>query len=562
MDSEMYEFKDPEHREEQTFPKLSDEQIGTIRPFGEELEVPADSILFNRGDRAAYFYVVIRGAIEIFVTDCHGKKHIPVVHQAGNFTGELSLFNKQKILVGARTTAPSRLLRLRWKDFRRMLTAESELAKVILRAFVLRRKAFIRMSMAGVILIGAAQDPETLRIRQFLIGCGFPHQWFQPEERGEDGRPILESLSLTPSDLPVVWESERLVLKKPSLTELASELGFLDDLSPEQTYDVAIVGAGPAGLAAAVSAASEGLDTVVFEAVAPGGQAGTSSRIENYLGFPNGISGQELAARAQVQAEKFGARFAVATPVALVRKSKIGEFEIQLSDGKIVHARAMVVASGATYRKLDVAGYEQFEGRGIHYAATPMEAQLCVGEEVIVVGGGNSAGQAAVYLSQSVSRVHMLVRSKSLSTSMSNYLIERIQASPKIQIYYETEITGLSGQRILEHVEWKCSSSGQSTKKPCRTVFVMIGAIPNTEWLKGCITLNDKGFVVTGRTEAGNPFETKEPGVFAVGDVRADSVKRVASAVGEGSVVIQWVHRYLSDLRARGAVGADRSRAA
>jgi thioredoxin reductase (NADPH) len=542
-----------------TFPTLNEEQINAVRPFAEELELPADTLLFSRGDRNVHFYVVLEGTIQVFSTDCHERKHLFITHRTGNFTGELSLFSRQKILVGAHTSTPTRVLRLEWQNFRRMLTAEPEVAKTVLRAFIRRRIALIGQSISGATLIGSA-DPDTLRIHQFLIGVGFPHRWLRPEDQGEDGRPILECLSLKLSDLPVVWESEDHVLKNPSLVELAEDLGFLEEYSTERTYDVAVVGAGPAGLAAAVCAASEGLDTIVFEARAPGGQAGTSSRIENYLGFPNGISGQELSARAQLQAEKFGAHFVVATPVDVVSRDKSRTFEITLDDKKVVRAHVMIVASGATYRKLDVPGYEQFEGRGIHYAATPMEAQLCVGEEIVVVGGGNSSGQAAVFLSQSASRVHMLVRSKTLSASMSNYLIERIQSSPKIQVYYETEITGLSGEKTLECVEWTDFSNQQSLKKPIRTAFVMIGAIPNTGWLQKCTSLDAKGFVQTGKTKAGNPFETDQSGVFAVGDVRAGSVKRVASAVGEGSVVIQWVHQYLVDLRAREE--ANRKRAA
>lgn len=548
---EIDRLNDSELNDEQVFPKLTDEQIDSIRPFGKEVDLPPGMQIYKRGERNCDFCVVVRGGVDIYSTDCHGNKQLFVTHQPRQFTGELSLFNNQKVLVDAFTSVPTRLIRVLWRDFRRMLSVETDIASLILRAFIRRRMALIGRSISGVALIGPAEFPDTLRIQQFLLRVGFPHLWVRPEDRGDDGRPILEILSLQLSDLPVVRIADGRLLKNPTLTELASELGFLEEFPGDQTFDVAVVGAGPAGLAAAVGAASEGLDTVVFEAGAPGGQAGTSSRIENYLGFPHGISGQELAARAQIQAEKFGARFAVATPVAVVRRNESREFEITLSDGKVVRARTMIVASGATYRKLDVPGYQHFEGRGIHYAATPMEAQLCKGEEVVVVGGGNSAGQAAVYLSQTVSKVHMLVRSKSLSSSMSNYLIQRIQASPKIQVYYETEVTGLSGKQILEQVEWTCSSTRECSKKPVRTLFVMIGANPNTEWLKGCVSLNEKGFVVTGKTKAGNPYETEEPGLFAVGDVRADSVKRVASAVGEGAVVISWIHRYLAELRAK-----------
>ena len=542
-------LKDPDHREDQTFPRLSDEQIQLIIPFGEELELPAGGLLYSRGDRDFDFYVIIRGSVDVSVTDCSGKAHLFLTHGPGNFTGELTILNNRKSLVSTHTASPSRLLRVHRKDLRRLLIAEPELAKVILRAFILRRTAFIRQSLAGVTVIGDSHDADTLRIRQFLIGNAFPYHWIRTDEQrpkeNDEAKRVLEILSLKDSDLPVVWDSGQLVLKNPSLAELATELGLLEGLSADRTYDVAVVGAGPSGLAAAVCAASEGLDTVVFEARAPGGQAGTSSRIENYLGFPNGISGQELASRAQIQAEKFGAYFSISRPVSAVRKNDLGEFEITLSDQTTVRAHSIIVATGAKYRKLDLPDYEQFEGKGIYYAATAMEGQLCAGEEIVVVGGGNSAGQAAVYLSQSASKVHMLVRGKTLSRTMSKYLVDRIQASPKIQTYYETEITALLGQKTLEKVEWKNSS------KPIRNVFVMIGAVPNTEWLKRCTQLDEKGFVLTGKTKTGNPYETKEPGVFAVGDVRAESVKRVASAVGEGSVVIQWVHQYLQDRKSQ-----------
>ena len=324
---------------------------------------------------------------------------------------------------------------------------------------------------------------------------------------------------------------------------------------PAHTYDVAIVGGGPAGLAAAVYASSEGLDTVLFEALAPGGQAGTSSRIENYLGFPNGISGIELASRAQVQAIKFGVHIALGRHVSTLTRNAAGDFEITLCDGTHVCAHAVIVATGAKYRRLTLADCERFECRGMHYAATAMESQLCVGEEVVVVGGGNSAGQAALFLSQSASKVHLLVKTEAIASSMSRYLVDRIEASPKIQVSCNTELTKVSGQRALERVEWRNMSSGETVTKSIRNVFVMIGAIPNTDWLKGCLPLDGKGFVVTGKSRAGeplgSPFETAEPGLFAVGDVRADSVKRVASAVGEGSVVIQFVHRYLVAKRER-----------
>ncbi len=542
----------------EAFPKLTTDHLNAIRSFGEEADFPTGHILYQRGDRNVDFYVVLQGAIEAYETDNCGKDRVLVIHKASNFPGEMSQFSGRKSLINARTSTPTRVLRVQYKDFRRMLVAEPELGELILRAYVLRRSSIIRHGTAGVTLIGATQDPDLLRIRQFLIRNAYPYRFIPPDAKGEDGRSILTSLSLRLEDLPVVVDSKHSLFKNPSLHQLAAEIGLLEAFPLEHTYDVGIVGGGPAGLAASVYAASEGLDTVVLEALAPGGQAGTSSRIENYLGFPNGISGVELASRAQVQALKFGVHMAIARAVTDVTRAQDGVFEVLLCDQTKVRTRALVVASGARYRKLDLPNYQQFEGRGIYYAAMAMEAQLCSGEEVVVVGGGNSAGQAAIYLSQSAAKVHMLVRGKALSETMSNYLVERIQASSKVQIYYETEITrlsGLSGQKFLEEVEWKSSANHRHWTKPIRNVFVMIGAIPNTDWLRKCIALDPKGFVLTGKTKAGSPlrspYETAEPGIFAVGDVRSESVKRVASAVGEGSIVIQWVHQYLSGLKSR-----------
>jgi thioredoxin reductase (NADPH) len=488
--------------------------------------------------------------MEVFGVDRYGNKRVFLRSDARHFTGELNLFSNSKSLVSTRTITRFRALRIRRLDLRRLITAEPELGEVILRAFILRRSNFIRLGRAGITLIGSTLDPDTLRIRQFLIRNNYPHEVVDPDTRGEDGKAPRHCLSLKDEELPVVWDGKQLLLKNPTLAQLSRELGLLDEVPPGHTYDVAIVGAGPAGLSASVYAASEGLDTLLVEELGPGGQAGTSSRIENYLGFPNGISGLELASRAQIQAVKFGVHFAIAREVTGIARVEDGTFEITLNDGTRARARAVIVASGAKYRKLDLPEYSRFEGRGILYAATAMEAQLCRGEEVIVVGGGNSAGQAAVYLSKTVSKIHMLVRSGNLSSSMSSYLIERIQASPRIQLHFDTAITKLIGKKELEAVQWKCASEPGELVVPVRTVFVMIGAVPNTDWLKECVELDAKGFIKTGRSKAGmplvSPFETTQPGLFAVGDVRADSIKRVASAVGEGSVVIQWVHQYLS----------------
>jgi thioredoxin reductase (NADPH) len=401
----------------------------------------------------------------------------------------------------------------------------------------------------GISVIGPAQEPDTLRVRQFLARNGYPFELVSPDALDRRGRTAMVGLQLNAADLPAVWDGKQMLLKNPSLLELSHALGMLDALPPDHVFDLAIVGAGPAGLAASVYAASEGLDTTLIDPLGPGGQAGTSSRIENYLGFPNGLSGQELASRAQVQAVKFGVRFSLARAVTGIGTGADGSFELSLSEGATIRSRAVVVASGANYRRLDVPQSTRFDGRGVHYAATAMEADLCRGEQVFVVGGGNSAGQAAIYLSETCSRVIMLVRGPSLSASMSSYLVERIGASPRIELHLESEITRLMGERALEAVEWKSGSVLRTAA--IRTVFVMIGALPNTAWLGGCVELEAKGFIVTGKSGSESPFETSRPGIFAVGDARAGSVKRVASAVGEGSVVVAWVHQYLARVRRR-----------
>ncbi len=343
--------------------------------------------------------------------------------------------------------------------------------------------------------------------------------------------------------------SEERILRNPSTAALADELGLTETIDPELVHDLVVVGAGPAGLAAAVYGASEGLATIVVEGIAPGGQAGTSSKIENYLGFPTGISGQALAGRAQVQAQKFGARLMISRQAArLVCEEQ--PYRLILDDGQVIRTRAVVVATGARYRKLDVPDYARYEGQGIHYAATAMEAQLCNGEEVVVVGGGNSAGQAAVFLSRSVAHVHILVRASGLAATMSDYLIQRIESSPRITLHPFTEITALAGDHLLRRVGWTDRRTGAVDTRPIGNVFVMIGAEPNTDWLQGCLDLDEKGFVHTGRDSAGqplsSPYATTRPGVFAVGDVRAGSVKRVASGVGEGSVVVAAIHQFLN----------------
>ncbi len=530
-------------RLEQTLPLLTDEQIEAIRPFAKEEEIPAGQLVLREGQTDLDFLVVLSGAIEFSAVDSSGKKTIPIVRiPERSFASDLSLLANTPLAADGRTTEATRILRVRHSDFRRLLSAEPDLASVILRSFVLRQSYKLRHDVGAVVLIGKAVDPDIQKLRTFLSRGDYPHKLIEPDANDETGTPMLRSYGIHPSDIPAAFIRKGCVLKKPTVFELASELGLVENLPSDHVYDLAIAGSGPAGLAAAVSGASEGLDTIVFDALGPGGQAGSSSRIENYLGFPTGLSGQELASRAAVQAMKFGVR--LVSPRAVDRIVRAGKdfFELTLQDGAKVLAKSVVLATGAVYRALDIPEYSRFVGHGIHYAATVMEAQLCFGEDIVIVGGGNSAGQAALYLSKTSAQVHLLVRQKNLSSTMSKYLVERLLTSPKVRIYFDTELTALTGHESLENVAWR-SSDGRSWTKPIRNLFVMIGAVPNTEWSKGCVELDSNGYIVTNTI---SPFETSQPGVFAVGDVRAGSSKRVAAAVGEGSVVIQNVLHYLA----------------
>jgi thioredoxin reductase (NADPH) len=545
---EALDPSDPYAREAQTFPHLTPEMLARLAPYGHEERLAAGTLLFERGQRSVDFFVVLAGSVEIYDHDQDGRVNVFTVHGERQFTGELDLFNNREILVSGRAGAHSRVLRVKRADFRRMVTAETDIGEIIMRAFILRRVGLIRHVQGGVVLIGAGHAGDTLRLQRFLVRNGYPHRLLDTELDAEAGG-FLHGFALTPDQLPVVVTPDHRILRNPTAALLADGLGLTERIDPDRVFDVAVVGAGPAGLAAAVYAASEGLDTIVIEAVAPGGQAGTSSKIENYLGFPTGISGQALAGRAQVQAQKFGARLAISRSAAGLDCSG-RPYRIRLDDGQQVAASAVVVATGARYRKIDVPDYGRFEGQGIHYAATAMEAQLCAGEEVIVVGGGNSAGQAAVFLSRTVRHVHMLVRAGGLAATMSDYLVQRIDSSPRITLHTQTEITALAGDGYLRRVTWTRRDTGASETRPVGNLFVMIGAEPNTDWLRSCLDLDPKGFVVTGQDRAGlalaSPFATTTPGVFAVGDVRSGSVKRVASGVGEGSVVVSAVHQFLN----------------
>ncbi|MAM86520.1 MAG: cation tolerance protein CutA [unclassified Hahellaceae] len=540
---------DPYAREQQTFARLDDEAIERLKPYGSLERHDKGDVLFSRGDRGVDFLLVLSGSIEIYELDTDNVSHVLTVHEAGQFSGELDLFNDRMVLVGARAAESTEVLRITRPQFYRMMSAEQDISDIIMRALILRRTGVLNHEQAGVTIFAEAGDGESLRIRRFLERNGYPSHLLIADGSAE-AENFAGNHHVDMSRLPAVVSPRQAVLYQPTNPELADQLGLTENLEQNKVYDVIVVGAGPAGLSASVYAASESLSTLVIEVEAPGGQAGTSSKIENYLGFPVGISGQALAGRAWIQAQKFGARFAVSRPASRLDCST-RPFIIHIDDECSVSAKAVVIATGATYRRLDLPNYSQYEGQGIHYAATAMEAQLCSGENVVVVGGGNSAGQAAVFLSRHARQVHMLVREDTLTETMSDYLIQRIEDSSSISVHTATELTALEGDRFLKQVSWQTRDESAQTHD-IRNVFVLIGAVPNTDWLRDCLQLDSEGFVVTGAMVKGaqpsSAFTTSIEGVFAVGDVRAGSVKRVASGVGEGSVCVQHVHAYLNGL--------------
>ena len=537
----------PDFRPELAFPRLTEEMVERLRPYGREELLPGNLLLFTAGDRQVDMFVVLDGEITVSLPAMDGEAKIIAYYHRFDFTGELNMLNSQGSLVEARTVIESRILRIPRSELHKLMRAEGDIANLITQATIWRRIGLLDEAAGGVALMGNAGDAEMTELQRFFIRNNYPHRIIDVQDVAalpDDGLTDVEHA------LPAVVLSDGRTLYRPTIAELADELGITELPDPEMIYDVAVVGAGPAGLAAAVYAASEGLCTIVIEGTAPGGQAGTSSKIENYLGFPTGISGHRLARRAQLQALKFGVRFAISRQVITAEQTD-GIHKLTLAGGIPVSSRSVVVASGAQYRKLSVKDYGRFENCGIYYAATAMESLLCREKEVIVVGGGNSAGQAAVFLSGIAKHVHHLVRGKSLATTMSQYLISRIESSSRITLYTESEIVKLEGDSSLEDVTWINRKTGELTTISNGRVFVMIGAEPNSGWLFGTVKLDKKGFILTGGTDGfeTTPYATSVPGMYAVGDVRANSVKRVASAVGEGSVVISDVHRYLADHR-------------
>jgi thioredoxin reductase (NADPH) len=539
--------------QDEIFPILSRAQIARLAPFGREKTLADEESLFEQGDLERPFYVVIEGQIGIF-----SGPNLVTIHHAGQFSGDIDLLSGRAVVVSGRAKGPTRVLELPPTRLRDLVQTDAELSEIFLRAFVLRRLALMAKGQGNVVLIGSRHSAGTLALQEFLTRNSQPFAYIDLD-RAADVQKTLEEFGVGVEDVPVFICRGVRVLKKPTIEEVGECLG-LNRVNEKVVRDLVIIGAGPAGLAAAVYAASEGLDALVVEASAPGGQAGSSSRIENYLGFPTGITGQELAGRALVQAEKFGAELAVArTAVRLECERR--PYRIDLGAEFSVQARAVAIATGVQYRKPDLPNLGHFEGVGVYYGATRVEANRCLDEDVVVVGGGNSAGQAAVFLSGDDRRVYILVRGDGLAATMSRYLIRRIEETPNIVLKTRTEIVALEGDDSLERVTWSDASSGERTTLPIRHVFLMTGADPNTAWLQGCVALDEKGFVRTGPDllpadlasarwplhRAPLLFETSLPGVFAVGDVRSGSVKRVAAAVGEGSVCVQLVHKVLAE---------------
>jgi thioredoxin reductase (NADPH) len=503
------------------------------------------------------FFVVVSGEAEI-VRPCGTAETLITVHGPGQFSGEANMVSGRRALFRMRATKSGEVIEL---DRHRMMTlvqTDAELGEIVMRAFILRRVELLAAGIGDVVLVGSSHSAGTLRIKEFLTRNGHPYSYIDLE-RDPDVQNLLDGFHIAAADVPVVICRGELVLRNPSSKQIADCLGFNDAIDQTQVRDLVVVGAGPSGLAAAVYGASEGLDVLVLETGSPGGQAGSSSRIENYLGFPTGISGQDLAARAYIQAEKFGAQMLIAKGTRLTCDRK--PYTIEMENGARIPARTVAIATGAEYRRPSLENLSRFEGAGIYYGATFVEAQLCSGEEAIVVGGGNSAGQAAVFLAETTKRVYMLVRSAGLAETMSRYLIRRIEETPSIVLRPHTEIVALEGGDHLEIVRWRDNQTGQIEEHKISHVFVMTGASPNTAWLNGCVPLDDKGFIKTGsdltpedltaaRWPLGRPphlLETSLPGVFAIGDVRGGSVKRVASAVGEGSIAISFVHQVLQE---------------
>ncbi|CAB3798012.1 Ferredoxin--NADP reductase [Paraburkholderia ultramafica] len=537
-------------RYHQVYPTLDERQLAILERYGERRRLKANDILYSEGDRHTGMFAILTGTIESIRGSVQGPKSLGT-HGPGAFTGEVSTLAGRAAAATTRAVSDCEVIVIDEESLRELVVAEAELSETIMRAYILRRVAFIQGQHVGVMVIGSTSSAPTLRLRHFLSRNGQPSAYFDIVEHAET-KELLTRYGATEADIPIVVTLQGIVLKQPSHRAVADAIGLSPDRLNGERFDLVVVGAGPAGLAAAVYAASEGLKVAVLDAKAPGGQAGTSSKIENYFGFPTGISGQALAGRGLSQCRKFGAEVGVPIEALKIDCPDARSFYIGLDHDEGVYANAVVIATGARYRKPDLPRLEHFEGRGIYYSATFMEGAFCNNEELIVVGGGNSAGQAAVFLARFARHVHVVIRGNGLSASMSDYLIRRINATANITLHTRTQIVELCGESRLEAIRW--DRQGQIEYKPIRHVFLFLGAQPNTRWLGDCVAVDKDGFVLTGadtgdKWTADRPphdLETSRPGIFSAGDARSGSVKRVAAAVGEGAAAIQAVHQYLA----------------
>jgi thioredoxin reductase (NADPH) len=539
---------------ERAFPTLTARQLTRILPHGTRRQTSRGEVLFQAGDRNVPVFVVISGELEVLRPTDTGDT-VVVTHRSGQFSGETNMLTGRRALAELRVREAGEVLQLDREPLLALIQTDAEFSEILMGAFIRRRLGMIAGDLGDVVVIGSGHNPGTLHAKEFLTRNGHPFHYVDLD-RDSDAQEMLDRFHVDVAEIPIVVPRGRDVLRNPTNAEIADALGFNEEIDETRVNDLVVVGAGPAGLAAAVYGASEGLDVLVLESHLPGGQAGSSSRIENYLGFPTGISGLELTGRAYAQALKFGAHVIVAKGAR--RLSCDGQrYTLDVDAGPRIRARAVIIATGAEYRRPPIENLSQFEGAGVYYGATAMEAQLCVGEEVIVVGGGNSAGQAAVFLAATTRRVHLLVRGTGLGDTMSRYLIRRIEENPSIVLHAHTEIVSLHGDGSLSSVRWRNDETGDVQDHAIGHVFMMTGAVPNTRWLNGCISVDENGFVKTGPDlsqdelaawpHARQPFllETNRPGIFAVGDVRRGNVKRVASAVGEGSIAVAFVHQVL-----------------
>ncbi len=548
----------PDTQPDDMFPTLTTDQQSRVAAHGRLRQAEKGETMVEANAESTKFFVVITGQLNLLSVS-ENLEEVVAICRPGMFTGELNVLSGRRGLVAIRAAEASKLIEIDREPLSALVQTDSELSDIFLRAFILRRLELVARSISDLVLIGSSHSVDTLRIKEFLIRNYQPYSYIDLE-RDADVQELLDRFKVAIADLPVLICRAKVVLRNPTNQEISTCLGFNEAIDQEHVRDLIVVGAGPAGLAAALYGASEGLDVLMIESNSPGGQAGTSSKIENYLGFPTGISGKELAGRAYTQAQKFGAQILIAKNAKGLACDR-RPYTIHIDDAERVAARTIIIATGAQYRRLQLENLSRFEGAGVYYGATHLEAQLCSGEEVIVVGGGNSAGQAAVFLAQTTRRVFMLVRAGGLAETMSRYLIRRIEESPTIDLRTNSEVVSLEGKDHLEHVQWRDNKTGNVETHKIGALFSMIGAMPNSNWLGGCVACDARGFIKTGTdlstedlAHADWPLkrgphllETSLPGVFAVGDVRGGNIKRIASAVGEGSIVVSFVHRVLSE---------------